>query len=79
MFIPFSMAQLQTKPPETALAEGELKGKAEGKRELVRGLIIMRLGAVPPALEDQVAMADAATLDALFGRAAVADHLEEIV
>jgi hypothetical protein len=53
-----------------AQAEGREEGRLEAKREDVRAFVRARFGAVLPALEERLAAADEATLNALIQRAA---------
>lgn len=60
------------------LEQGHQQGLEQGKRQAVRQVARAWLGAVPEALEQQVAATDAAELDALLDRVARAASVDEL-
>ena len=58
--------------------EGEFRGRMETKRADVRRIVQLRFGNVPAPLEERIAAADPATLDALFDRAIAVSTLDAL-
>jgi hypothetical protein len=60
------------------LTQGIEEGRAEGQREMVRGVIRSRFGAVPTVLEERIARLDGEGLQALVIQAATAARIEDL-
>ena len=60
-------------------AEGRAEGQIAGKRDTLRMIVRSRFGEVPQVLEQRIAQADEATLDALVVRASTAARIEDIL
>jgi hypothetical protein len=71
------LAQVLAESMERGLAQGREEGREEA-RVLLRHYLERRFGAVPPALEERIAAADAEALTALLDRAMAVATIEEI-
>ena len=60
------------------LAETLTRGLVEGQRHALRALLRARFGALPQAIEQRIAAADAEALDTLIERAATAANLDAL-
>lgn len=58
--------------------EGEIKGKLEGEALALQRLLVKRFGALPPALQEKIATANAETVEAWFDAAIDASSLESV-
>jgi len=59
-------------------AEGKAEGEIEGSRATLRAVVQARFGAVPAPLEQRIAAADRAALDALIVRVATTTSLDAL-
>jgi hypothetical protein len=62
---------------EEGRAEGKAEGQAEGRAELVKRLLALRFGALPPEAAARVSIASIEELDAIGARLLTAPTLEE--
>lgn len=78
-----TMAQLveergEAKGRAEGRAEGEMRGEAKGLRRALETVLLRRFGALPPAVEAALAVADLDTLDGWLRAAATANTLAEV-
>lgn len=63
---------------DDAMTRGLQQGQTEGKRAALSTIVQARFRTLPTALEQRIAAADVATLDALILRAATAERIEDL-
>jgi hypothetical protein len=65
-------------PLQTLIDERMAEAESKGKREMLRIVLRSRFGALPEAVEQRIAAADADQLDALASRAAIVASPDEL-
>jgi hypothetical protein len=73
-----SMANPLQELIDERVAQGEATGEIRGKREMLRIFLRSRFGALPEAVEQRIAAADADQLDVLASRAATVSSPDEL-
>jgi hypothetical protein len=73
-----SMANPLQELIDERVARGEARGEIRGKRHALRTFLQARFGSLPEAVEQRIAAAGAAQLDALASRAATIDSPDEL-
>ncbi len=63
---------------ERGRVQGEIKGKRDGKREVLLDMLAVRFGSVPPAVLSQIDSAELAQLGAWIRRALTAATLDDV-